>query len=301
MSNIHSKTSTVQPAAIKKHSMFFIDHEMVAIQVETTLFNIHKQLLEYSETFRDMFILGQQSGLTAEGLSARNPIKLDGILVAEFESFLMILYSHECSRCDNQLLMNGIRSVGPEHILPALRLADMWNFAHHRSYLLDKAFKLSMPIVDQIMLARQYDANSRIRPLYLELCQRQEPLTLGEACKLGLEGTALISHLREAILMRKLQAAFTQEPEANQTKPRRETPPNSSQQRVSFVQLLQQAAQDSIEKSSGEVNGKRTRDCRSNLARPVLERPFEEADEYFLKQEIKEWISSNGANPAQFP
>ncbi|KAG9117264.1 hypothetical protein FRC07_007408, partial [Ceratobasidium sp. 392] len=195
MSSTHGETSTAQSTVVKKHPMFFIDHEMVAIQVETTLFNIHKQVLQYSETFRDMFSIGQQSGLTAEGLSAQNPIKLDGILAPEFGSFLMILYSHECSRCDNQLLMNGIRSVGPEHILPALRLADMWNFAHHRRYLLDKAFKLSMPIVDQIMLARQYNANNRILPLHLELCQRQEPLTLGEASKLGLEGTALIGHL----------------------------------------------------------------------------------------------------------
>ncbi|KAG8695881.1 hypothetical protein FRC08_007502 [Ceratobasidium sp. 394] len=148
-----------------------------------------------------MFRMGNQNALAAQGVSVDNPIKLSGVSTSEFESFLIALYSHECSKCDNQPFMRRIQSIEPDRIRSALRLADMWDFVHHRAYLLEMAFN-TFDIVDQIELAEQFNVRDRVPRLYLKLCQRHEPLTIQEARKLGLGGTALVGRLRERLCRR---------------------------------------------------------------------------------------------------
>ncbi|KAG8751883.1 hypothetical protein FRC12_012226 [Ceratobasidium sp. 428] len=188
-------------AGPRRHPTFYIEDEMVTIQAEDTLFKIHKQQLWRSETFRDMFDMGEQNSLIAEGSSIKDPIKLDGVSASDFESFLLALYSHECSKCHNQPFMKRTQFTGASRILPALRLADMWNFTHHRDYLLDLAFD-TLDIIDRIVLAQQYNVQSRIKDSYLQLCQRHDPLTLDEARKIGLEGTAFVGRVRERLCRR---------------------------------------------------------------------------------------------------
>ncbi|KAG8679348.1 hypothetical protein FRC09_019033 [Ceratobasidium sp. 395] len=190
---------------LKKHPTFFIEAEMVTIQAENTLFNVHKQQLQRSETFRDMFDMGEQNNLKAEGSSFENPIKLDGISASDFESFLMALYSHECPGCGDRPFMEKTRFTGADRIIPALRLADMWNFAHHRDYLLDVAFA-TLGLIDQIVLAQQYNVRKQLEELYVQLCQHNDPLTLEEAKKIGLEGAITVGRVRERLCRRVLAA-----------------------------------------------------------------------------------------------
>ncbi|KAG9121658.1 hypothetical protein FRC07_002306 [Ceratobasidium sp. 392] len=155
-----------------------------------------------SETFQEMFVLGQQNGLTAEGQSVDNPIRLDKISVLEFKSFLMALYTHECPECESRPFMRGApQLVESDRIIAALRPLDMWDFDHYRDCLLELAISKSstIDVVGQIALSQQYNIRDRIALLYSRLCQRHEPLTLDEARKLGLEGTALVAQLRERL------------------------------------------------------------------------------------------------------
>jgi hypothetical protein len=68
----------------------------LCLQVEETSFNVRKQQLLKSETFKDMFNVSNASigsGGMVEGASIENPIKLDGVSASDFESLLIALYS----------------------------------------------------------------------------------------------------------------------------------------------------------------------------------------------------------------
>ncbi|KAG9096902.1 hypothetical protein FRC06_008206 [Ceratobasidium sp. 370] len=87
----------------QKHPRLYFNDSLVTIQVENTLFNVYKSQLLKSETFRDMFSLGdaaptnddpdlKQKVIAGEG-SESNPIKLSGIRSNDFEKLLTVLYT----------------------------------------------------------------------------------------------------------------------------------------------------------------------------------------------------------------
>ncbi|KAG8765758.1 hypothetical protein FRC12_007301 [Ceratobasidium sp. 428] len=90
----HTDTQVAQ-----KHPKFYFNDTLITIQIENTLFNVHKWQLLKSETFRDMFSLvnatpddGAKSVSSGEG-SESNPIKLSGVLAEDFEKLLTMLYA----------------------------------------------------------------------------------------------------------------------------------------------------------------------------------------------------------------
>ncbi|KAG9119976.1 hypothetical protein FRC07_004719, partial [Ceratobasidium sp. 392] len=76
-----------------KHPYFCVENEMsLGSQVENTLFNVHKQQLFRSETFKEMFNI-KEANIVAQGSSLDTPIKLLGISAQSFESLLNALYT----------------------------------------------------------------------------------------------------------------------------------------------------------------------------------------------------------------
>lgn len=81
-------------------------------------------------------------------------------------------------------------------IIPAFRLANMWNFADLRAYLIPLAERV-LGDVDKIVFAQEFNVDKWIVPAYTRLCKREEPLNSDEATKIGLEGALLIFRIRE--------------------------------------------------------------------------------------------------------
>ncbi|ELU35843.1 BTB domain-containing protein [Rhizoctonia solani AG-1 IA] len=82
--------------AVKRHSEFFFDNTLVAIQVEDTLFNVHKYQLLKSETFSDMFKAPKaEDGEPEEGSSPECPIIMDGVNASDFVALLKVLYASQ--------------------------------------------------------------------------------------------------------------------------------------------------------------------------------------------------------------
>ncbi|KDN37614.1 hypothetical protein RSAG8_10019, partial [Rhizoctonia solani AG-8 WAC10335] len=68
------------PEEVVRHPDFFFDNTLVAIQVEDTLFNVHKYQLLKSETFSDMFKVPKaEDGDPEEGSSPEHPIIMEGV------------------------------------------------------------------------------------------------------------------------------------------------------------------------------------------------------------------------------
>ncbi|KAG8722068.1 hypothetical protein FRC08_007489 [Ceratobasidium sp. 394] len=175
----------------QKRSKFYFDDSLVVIQVEDMHFKVHRSQLLKSETFRDMFSIGDVIPVSGEG-SDNNPIKLSGVRADDFEKLLTMLYTFHYS--------NDKPAEDASLLMPALRLANMWNFNELRALLVPLAEK-TLDDVDKIVYAREFGAKEWLAPAHVQLCMRDAPLTKEEAAKVGLDSLLIISHLREKALL----------------------------------------------------------------------------------------------------
>ncbi|QRV78372.1 The BTB (BR-C, ttk and bab)/POZ (Pox virus and Zinc finger) domain [Ceratobasidium sp. AG-Ba] len=170
----------------KEHPKFFFDNTLVVLEIEDTLFNVHKYQLMKSETFSDMFQAANRD--PEEGSCREKPIILQGISALDFECLLTVLYATRFSTYQ----------PAPEAslIIPAFRLANLWNFSDLRVYLLPLAEK-ELSDVDKIVFAREFDIKEWLAPAHTRLCEREQPPTTDEALKLGVHSLLLITRVRE--------------------------------------------------------------------------------------------------------
>ncbi|CAE6460003.1 unnamed protein product [Rhizoctonia solani] len=177
---------------IVKHPKFFFDNTLVVIQVENIQFNVHKYQLLKSETFADMFKIAEDSGGDSEdlteGSSPDKPIKMEGVSAQDFESLLTVLYANHFSTHQPEPTASLI--------IPAFRLANMWNFKELREYLMPLAEQV-LNDASKIAFAREFHVQQWIVPAFVRLCHRKEHINTEEAKMIGLEGVLLISRIRE--------------------------------------------------------------------------------------------------------
>ncbi|KDN37644.1 hypothetical protein RSAG8_10049, partial [Rhizoctonia solani AG-8 WAC10335] len=144
-----------------------------------------------SETFADMFSVAESSntsGKLIEGSSADHPIKLEGVSPSDFECLLTLLYARYCTQQRPHLAISLV--------LPAFRLAHMWNFKELRAYLIP-LLEEWLNDVDKTFYAHEFNIQQWVVPAYIRLCSRTEPLNSEEAEKIGFKGAMLIFRLRE--------------------------------------------------------------------------------------------------------
>ncbi|CAE6421775.1 unnamed protein product [Rhizoctonia solani] len=184
---IEMSSSSVR--TIKQHPMFFFDNILVAIQIEDTLFNVHKYQLAKSEVFSDMFKMPKPKGdQPEEGSSPENPIIIEGVAASEFATLLTVLYAGQFS--SNQPTLDA------SLIISAFRLANMFDFSELRACLLPLAEE-KLGDVDKIVFAREFDIREWLAPAHIRLCQREEHLSIEEARKLKVDSVLMIARLRE--------------------------------------------------------------------------------------------------------
>ncbi|CAE6469473.1 unnamed protein product [Rhizoctonia solani] len=182
-------SSTEPSESVIRHSEFFFDNTLIAIQIENTLFNVHKYQLVKSEVFSDMFKVPKpDTDEPEEGSSPEHPIIIEGVAAYDFTALLRVLYASHFSSSQ----------PAPEAplIIPAFRLANMFNFSELRAYLLPLAEK-SLGDVDKIVFAREFDIKEWLVPAHVNLCKREERLSIEEARKLEVDSVLMISHMRE--------------------------------------------------------------------------------------------------------
>ncbi|CAE6507929.1 unnamed protein product [Rhizoctonia solani] len=188
--DISDETSSAEGTEpLERHTKFFFDNTLVAIQVERTLFNVHKYQLTKSEVFSDMFKMPRsQNNKPEEGSSPEYPIVLKGITSADFAALLTVLYASHFSS----------DQPAPEAslVIPAFRLAYMFNFSELRTFLLPLAEK-NLGDVEKVVFAREFDIKEWLAPAHSRLCQREKPLNNEEARKLGVDSVLVISRMRE--------------------------------------------------------------------------------------------------------
>ncbi|KAH7338057.1 hypothetical protein B0J17DRAFT_660599 [Rhizoctonia solani] len=187
--NPNSTSSYPASRAISRHPKFFFDNVLVAIQIEDTLFNVHKYQLAKSEVFSDMFKMPKPKGdRPEEGSSPEHPIIIEGVAASDFAALLTVLYAGQFS--SNQPTPDA------PLIVPAFRLANVLNFSELRAFLLPLAEE-NLDDVDKIVFAREFDINEWLVPAHVRLCKREEHLSFEEARKLQVDSVLMISQIRE--------------------------------------------------------------------------------------------------------
>ncbi|KAF8596262.1 hypothetical protein BDV93DRAFT_419116, partial [Ceratobasidium sp. AG-I] len=81
--------------------------------------------------------------------------------------------------------------------ISAILVATRYDYPALRAFSIDKLEKASLSAVERIRLAREFDIPSWEEPAYVELCERDEPLTMAEAEVLGLEAVLNVGIVRE--------------------------------------------------------------------------------------------------------
>ncbi|KAH7338062.1 hypothetical protein B0J17DRAFT_706504 [Rhizoctonia solani] len=174
------------PEPIIRHSEFFFDNTLIAIQVENTLFNVHKYQLAKSEVFSDIFKLPKpKEDRPQEGSSPEHPIVIHGATASDFAALLKVLYASHYHPAPEISL-----------IIPGFRLACLLNFSELRTYLLPLA-EQNLDDVDKIVFAREFNIKDWLAPALIRLCQREEVLTTEEARKLNIDSVLLLWRMRE--------------------------------------------------------------------------------------------------------
>ncbi|CAE6429061.1 unnamed protein product [Rhizoctonia solani] len=182
-------SSTPTSVTVARHSKFFFDNILVAIQVENILFNVHKYQLEKSEVSSDMFMVPKAKGNEPEeGSSPDHPIVMEGIAASDFAALLTVLYAGQFS--------NDQPVPEAPLIIPAFRLANMFNFSELRAHLLALAEK-NLGDVDKIVFAQEFGVKEWLAPAHTRLCKREAHLSTEEAKKLGVDSVLMISRMRE--------------------------------------------------------------------------------------------------------
>ncbi|KDQ53596.1 hypothetical protein JAAARDRAFT_209942 [Jaapia argillacea MUCL 33604] len=167
----------------KKHDSFYMDYDMAVFLVEDTLFRVHSFFFKRdSEYFRTLL---SQYGPSSE----KCPVQLDGVSVADLETFLGVLYPSDFSK-HTATTVDEWTSV--------LALATKWSFTTIRSLAIRELFPLASPI-DKIVVGRQYDIPEWLQDAYIAVCERPEALTKKEGERLGLDEVIKISQLRQDV------------------------------------------------------------------------------------------------------
>ncbi|KAF8596256.1 hypothetical protein BDV93DRAFT_418126, partial [Ceratobasidium sp. AG-I] len=79
----------------------------------------------------------------------------------------------------------------------ALLLATRYDHPTLRTFAIAKLENAKLSAIERIRVAREFNIPSWEEPAYLELCEREEAITISEAGVLGLEAVVQVAKIRE--------------------------------------------------------------------------------------------------------
>ncbi|KAI0262153.1 hypothetical protein BC834DRAFT_958893 [Gloeopeniophorella convolvens] len=173
-----------EDSAFTRHGTYFFEDGNITFLVDNTLFCVHRYFFarDSSHFAKRLVRLGAREN---EALEAT--ISLRDVKRADFEAFLSILYPAEFDE----------HSRSYEQWKGVLHLSTLWDFTSVRRLAL-ASLKPPTPF-DQLLLGRAYSVEHYIVPAMSSLCERPEPLTLGEVRQMRPEDVVLVASVRESI------------------------------------------------------------------------------------------------------
>jgi hypothetical protein len=162
--------------------------------VDGMLYNVHRYFFQRdSSNFASMFCTIPYGGC-GKGLTDDEPLVLPRVAANDFDLFLSILYPSDF----------GVHAATTITEWTAiLDLAASWNFKSIKALAIKQLACIASPI-DKIVLGRKHNIEEWLGDAYEAVCVRDEPLTLEEGNRLGMEDVIKISATRQRIHQRPL-------------------------------------------------------------------------------------------------
>ncbi|TFK64833.1 hypothetical protein BDN72DRAFT_774098, partial [Pluteus cervinus] len=114
---------------------------------------------------------------------------VQGLSVVDLERFLAVLFPTEYGQYD---------ATSFDEWASILKIAHNWEFESIVKLALEKIEPVSSP-VDKVVLGKTYDIPEWATEARILLCRREEPITLEEASRMGMEEVVNISQTRHCI------------------------------------------------------------------------------------------------------
>ncbi|KAL5507223.1 hypothetical protein ACEPAH_6679 [Sanghuangporus vaninii] len=186
---------SIGSAEVCKDDEFYFN--FVTFKVENYLFRVPRHEFEQQSTvFHDMFGSPPVGGKeNMEGESDNNPILLDSVSRDAFKLLLKLLYPPRSKDISSSLTLEQCTSL--------LKVTHMWDFERINLIVKDRIREVlwfTIPCVDKIKLAHDYEIKDWYADAYCELATRTKPLSVEDGWKLGLEFSIKMGQVRERVV-----------------------------------------------------------------------------------------------------
>jgi hypothetical protein len=174
---------------LRRHETYYIPSGDLNFLVERVSFRVHRYFFEReSYYFREKLAGPNAPGVSNNGEVDGTAIIMDDVKSADFARFLWVFYNPKYS----------IYNATWDDWVAILGLAHKWDFPSVTELCVRELQMLDAPPVERVHVYHKHDLDRNLLvPQYAELCSREEPITLEEGFKLGLETSLLIARARE--------------------------------------------------------------------------------------------------------
>ncbi|KIY48026.1 hypothetical protein FISHEDRAFT_44045 [Fistulina hepatica ATCC 64428] len=176
-------------SSLRRHEEYFLSGGDLFFLIQHTIFRVHRYFYEReSDFFRNILATPASPGALRQGTAEANAIVLDNITPDEFAKFNWVFYNPKYSLYNRPV----------EDWTVILSLAHRWGFPEVHALAVRELEKLEFPDLDRIVVYHKYDVDRRLLVTrYAALCEREEPLTVEEGARLGMETAMTIAQGRE--------------------------------------------------------------------------------------------------------
>jgi hypothetical protein len=173
---------------VRRHDVYYIPSGDLSFLVERVLFKVHRYFFERESLFFRDKLNPTAPGSSVNGDSDGTAIIMDDVKSADFARFLWVFYNPKFS----------IYNATWDDWVAILGLAHKWDFPLVKELCVRELELIDNLPVERIHIYHKHDLDRNLLvPRYAELCSREEPLSLEEGMKLGLETSLMIARARE--------------------------------------------------------------------------------------------------------
>lgn len=185
-----SSYEIVEPSLTRKHISYYTPDGNVVIQVQDTLFKLDLSVLHAkSPVFRSIVPPVYAGKTRLLGFNDQHPFQLPEVSEIDFTRLLSVIYPFE---------LGVPKPTTVDEWLSVLRLSSKYEIDESRQIATSHLCDLPINPIRRIAIWEEYHLNPDfLIPSYVQLCQLDDPLTLGMTMALGLKNFTKLSAARE--------------------------------------------------------------------------------------------------------
>ncbi|KAJ6598656.1 hypothetical protein B0H10DRAFT_2323889 [Mycena sp. CBHHK59/15] len=185
---------------VKPHKDYFLTGGDLHFIVEESEFCVHRYFFQRESPRFNALLAPTSPGKVPQGGSKLTAIKLQDVVVKDFERFLWVFYNPTYSLYD--------ATVSDWSCI--LRLAYDWQFAEVVKLAVRELEKMPMSVVERIVLYQKHHISEDLLvPHYASLCARGYPLDLDESEQLGMTTVVLLNQALHCLCKRQTSEEST--------------------------------------------------------------------------------------------